>query len=88
MSTKRVETTTCDECGKAIEGYPDRRHDTYIRPPPDPWLHVSISGSWQTSFNDAVKTSRDACSVDCATKMLRKILEKLEKAKALEERIG
>lgn len=87
MSTRETKETKCDECGKVFQA--SRKSGTWEHLDPfDPWLHVSVSGGWVTSYGKAIKSDRDACSPECAIKMLKNVIERIEKAKALEDRVG
>jgi len=86
MSTIETRVTKCDESGKTCERARERhKYEDIV--PSDPWLSIRITGFWMSSFGKSVNTDRDACSPACAVAMMKKVVEKLERVKALEERV-
>jgi len=84
MTTEEHKVTKCDAegCEKEISRYPEKPHG-YIRSPSDPWLTVSIGGHWVTDYGKYVGTDFDACSPECAIKILEKTIEKLKSTPVL-----
>jgi hypothetical protein len=86
MTIHETKTWTCDNpgCDKSQERHPKRGWSSYIQSPHEPWLQINVDGNYQGVFHDSVKCHYDACSPECAIKILERAIERLKSAPKLD----